>query len=69
MTEHEQEIIALEEAANAAIRILERGVQRKHMPGSALLMVGLHMLESSVSRKAMAIWLEELARKYRYSVH
>jgi hypothetical protein len=64
-----QETIALKEAANALRRMIERGVSKKHIPGSALFMVGLMAMETCVQRESIAIWLEELARKYRHTFH
>ena len=65
----EQELVALEEATNAITRMVARGVSEKHIPGSALLMVGFAALEQTVSRKSISVWLESVAKKYRESMH
>jgi len=67
--EFKQQSIALEESISAVSRMIKRGVSRKHIPGSALFMVGLALMEANVTRKAIAIWLEELATRYRASIN
>jgi hypothetical protein len=49
--------------------MLERGVFLKHIPGSGLFMVGIMAMELYCPHEAIALWLEQLARKYRHSVH
>jgi hypothetical protein len=64
LAEHEQETLALEEAAFAVIRMLRRGVVRTHIPPSALVMMGLGFMEALVSRKSIGLWLAQLAETY-----
>ena len=59
-----QEAIALEETAAAVPRMIARGVTRKHIPCSALVMWGLGLMEQAVHRKSIGLWLGELSEKY-----
>ena len=59
-----QEAIALEEAAHAVLRMIARGVTKKHVPPSALVMWGIGLMEEAVARKAIALWLRSLADEY-----
>ena len=68
-TEAGQELIALEEAAVAVLRMLRRGVSHKHIAPSALIMIGLALLESMVSREAIATWLVSISQRYQQTVH
>lgn len=69
ISEAEQNLIALEEAVTALTRMVDRGVSKLHIPGSALFMVAVSTLEQTVSRKGISIWLEKLAQQYRDSSH
>ena len=59
-----QESVALEEAANAVVRMIVRGVTRKHVPSSALVMWGIGLMEQTVTRKSIGLWLQSLSEKY-----
>ncbi len=59
-----QEAVALEETANAVLRMIERGVTGRHVVPSALIMWGICLMEQLVSRKAIGLWLRELSDKY-----
>jgi hypothetical protein len=64
LDEAHQETIALEESAAAVLRAIQRGVSRTHIMPSALIMIGLHLMESVVSRRSIGIWLRELSDRY-----
>ena len=59
-----QETIALEEAANAVVRMIDRGVTRPHIPSSALVMWGIGLMEQTVRRRSIGLWLRSLSDKY-----
>jgi hypothetical protein len=63
-----QEALALEEVANAILRMTARGVTKRHIAPSALVMWGIALMEQFVSRKAIGLWLQELSEKYLNSV-
>ncbi len=60
-----RESIALEEAGLAVLRMIARGVTRPHIPSSALVMWGIGLMEQTVTRKSIGLWLQSLADKYR----
>ena len=59
-----QAAIALEETAAAVLRMIARGVTHTHIPCSALVMWGLGLMEQTVHRKSIGLWLSELSDKY-----
>jgi hypothetical protein len=69
LTNPTQEAIALEEAALAVLRMIARGVAKKHVPSSALVMWGIGLMEEAVARRSIALWLRSLAEKYENASH